>query len=80
YYTDTFVHDYNSSTPNAAAINKTTALQKIADELKISEVANFSILGFLEKNGKRASSANQRLVYANDGNGNLRLAYEYILQ
>lgn len=80
YYTDSFVRDYTSSTPNTAVITKITALQKIADELKNSEIANFSILGFLEKNGKRVSSANQKLVYANDGYGNLRLAYEYILQ
>ena len=58
---------------------KNTALQKIAEDLKNPDIANFTILGYLEKTQKRVTSANQRLVYTNDENGNLRLAYEYIL-
>ncbi|WP_228455395.1 T9SS-dependent M36 family metallopeptidase [Chryseobacterium sp. Tr-659] len=80
YYTDNFVKDYTSSTSGTGAINKNAALQKIAEELKNSDIANFTILGYLEKNkAKAASSANQRLVYVNDETGNLRLAYEYTL-
>jgi hypothetical protein len=79
YYTDNFVKDYTASTSGIAAINKNTALQKIAEDLKNSDIANFTILGYFEKTQKRATSANQRLVYTNDENGNLRLAYEYTL-
>ncbi|WP_246008621.1 T9SS-dependent M36 family metallopeptidase [Chryseobacterium lactis] len=77
YYTDNFVKDYKVATSGNAVINKSDALQKIASELKNSDIANFTIQGFLEKN--KNSSANQRLVYVNDENGNLRLAYEYVL-
>lgn len=79
YYTDNFVKDYGVSTSGTAVINKAAALQKIAEELKNSDIANFTILGYLEKTKERSTSANQRLVYANDDNGNLRLAYEYTL-
>lgn len=79
YYIDNFVKDYTTTTSTTALINKTAALQKIAEELNNPDIANFTILEHLEKNGKAATSANQRLVYANDGNGNLRLAYEYTL-
>jgi extracellular elastinolytic metalloproteinase len=79
YYTDNFVKDYTASTSGTAAINKTFALQKIAEDLKNSDIANFTILEYLEKTQKKATSANQRLVYTNDDNGNLRLAYEYTL-
>lgn len=80
YYTDNFVKDYTASTSGIAAINKNTALQKIAEDLKNPDIANFTILGYLEKTQKRATSANQRLVYTNDESGNLRLAYEYTLR
>ncbi|GEN70200.1 T9SS-dependent M36 family metallopeptidase [Chryseobacterium lathyri] len=79
YYTDNFVKNYAASTSGNATINKHTALQKIAEELKNPDIANFTILEYIEKNNKRATSANQRLVYTNDENGNLRLAYEYTL-
>jgi len=80
YYLDNFVKDYTASTPSNAVINKSTALQKIADELGNTDVSAFPILGFFEKEGKAKNTAKQRLVYANDSNGNLRLAYEYILE
>lgn len=79
YYTDNFVKDYGVSTSGTAVINKAAALQKVAEELKNSDIANFTILGYLEKTKERSTSANQRLVYANDDQGNLRLAYEYTL-
>lgn len=80
YYTDNFIKDYVSATSSVAVINKTTALQKIAEELNNADIAHFTILEYLEKNKKKGTgSANQRLVYANDGNGNLRLVYEYSL-
>lgn len=79
YYTDNFVKDYHTSTSNKAVITKSTALQKIAEELKNSDIADFTILEYLEKSNKQATSANQRLVYTNDASGNLRLAYEYTL-
>ena len=79
YYTDNFVKDYTASTSGTALINKDTALQKIAEDLKNPDIANFTILGYLEKAQKRATSANQRLVYTNDESGDLRLAYEYTL-
>ncbi|WP_228435775.1 T9SS-dependent M36 family metallopeptidase [Chryseobacterium pennipullorum] len=79
YYIDNFVKDYTASTSANALISKRDALQKIAEDLKNTEVANFTILEYLEKNKERATSANQRLVYAHDENGSLRLAYEYTL-
>ena len=79
YYTDNFVKDYSSSTPGTAVISKNAALKKIAEELNNFDIAGFTILGYREKSANRATSANQRLVYANDGKGNLRLAYEYTL-
>lgn len=80
YYTDNFVKDYKESTSNTAAISKSTALQKIADDLNNPDIANLAILGYREKSKERNGYANQRLVYANDESGNLRLAYEYTLQ
>ncbi|MFZ4927715.1 T9SS-dependent M36 family metallopeptidase [Chryseobacterium sp. Mn2064] len=80
YYTDNFVKNYTSSTPGTAVITKSTALKKIAEELKNSDIANFTILGYLEKTKQRSTSANQRLVYTSDEGGNLRLAYEYTLE
>ncbi|PWN66427.1 metalloprotease [Chryseobacterium oncorhynchi] len=77
YYVDNFVKDYSKSTPATAAINKATALQKIAEDLKKPEIANFTILERSEKSENRPGSAKQRLVYTNDANGDLRLAYEY---
>ncbi|MGC5745831.1 hypothetical protein [Chryseobacterium sp. NFX27] len=70
YYTDNFVKDYTASTSQNAVITKHTALQKIAEELKNPDIADFTILEYLEKSNKRATSANQRLVYTNDGSGN----------
>lgn len=78
YYTDNFIKNYDASTSNVAAVSKETALNNIAKELESSEISNFSIQGFFDKSGKRNKSANQRLVYTNDDQGNLRLAYEYI--
>ncbi|MGH1516157.1 T9SS-dependent M36 family metallopeptidase [Chryseobacterium sp. JK1] len=80
YYTDNFVKNYTSSTSGTAVISKSTALQKIAEELKNSDIANFTILEYLQKTKERATSANQRLVYTSDESGNLRLAYEYTLE
>ena len=80
YYTDNFVKNYTQSAPGSAGINKNTALQKIADNLGDSDISNFSILGFFDKDSNTAQFAKQRLVYTDDKNGNLRLAYEYILK
>lgn len=78
YYTDNFIKDYTASTSSNAVINKSAALQKIAEDLNKPEIADFTILERFEKReDKKATSANQRLVYTNDENGNLRLAYEY---
>ncbi|AZA79979.1 T9SS C-terminal target domain-containing protein [Chryseobacterium sp. G0186] len=79
YYTDNFVKDYSKSTSNIAGINKAAALQKIAEDLKKPEIAHFAILEHLEKKGNSSTSANQRMVYTTDTNGDLRLAYEYTL-
>ncbi|WP_179467507.1 T9SS-dependent M36 family metallopeptidase [Chryseobacterium sp. H1D6B] len=80
YYSDNFVKNYNISSPQNAVINKYTALQKIAGELGNTDIADFRILGFLEKSTDKANTANQRLVYINDRSNNLRLAYEYLLK
>ncbi|AZA54195.1 T9SS-dependent M36 family metallopeptidase [Chryseobacterium sp. G0201] len=77
YYTDNFVKNYFVSTPNTAVISETTALQKIAEDLQNQEINNLTILNHSEKSTNKAALAIQRLVYANDGNENLRLAYEY---
>ncbi|WP_345989684.1 T9SS-dependent M36 family metallopeptidase [Chryseobacterium sp. Chry.R1] len=79
YYTDNFVKNYTESTPVSAQITKTAALQKIANELGNTEIADFSILGFFEKSLNNTKSAKQRLVYANTSTGDLRLAYEFIM-
>ncbi|WP_426277253.1 T9SS-dependent M36 family metallopeptidase [Chryseobacterium sp. S-02] len=78
YYTDNFIKNYDASTPNVAAVSKEIALNNIAKELESPEISNFSIVGFFDKSGRRNKSANQRLIYTNDDQGNLRLAYEYI--
>jgi len=75
YYTDNFIKNYDASTPNTAVVSKEVALNNIAKDLESPEISNFSISGFFDKSDK---SANQRLVYTNDDQGNLRLAYEYI--
>lgn len=77
YFVDNFVKNYPASTSNVAVISKDAALKKIADDFKKPEIADYTILERLEKKGNAATSANQRLVYANDEIGNLRLAYEY---
>ncbi|WP_123905668.1 T9SS-dependent M36 family metallopeptidase [Chryseobacterium sp. ERMR1:04] len=79
YYTDNFVKNYSVSTPNTAVISKGTALQKIAEDLQNPEINNFTILERSQKGGNNNATARQRLVYANDGNEKLRLAYEYSL-
>jgi hypothetical protein len=79
YYTDNFVKNYTQSTSGSAQITKSGALGKIADELGNPEISSFSILGFFEKSSNN-KVAKQRLVYANDTNGDLRLAYEYIVR
>ncbi|WP_234047716.1 T9SS-dependent M36 family metallopeptidase [Chryseobacterium paridis] len=79
YYTDNFVKNYGESTSGSAVISKGSALQKIANELGNSEISDFSILGFFEKSANNLKTAKQRLVYANTANGDLRLAYEYIV-
>ncbi|ASK32493.1 metalloprotease [Chryseobacterium sp. T16E-39] len=80
YYTDNFVKNYTESTSSSAQINKTAALQKIANELGNSEISDFTILGFFEKSANNTKAAKQRLVYTSTTNGDLRLAYEYILR
>jgi len=80
YYTDNFVKNYTESASGSAGITKTVALQKIADELGYQDISNLPILGFFENDINNSKSAKQRLVYVNERNGNLRLAYEYTLQ
>ncbi|ASW74200.1 metalloprotease [Chryseobacterium piperi] len=79
YYTDNFVKNYTQSTSNSAQINKAAALQKLASELRNPDIADFKIQGFFEKSTDNKKTAKQRLVYANDAHGDLRLAYEYIV-
>ncbi|SDQ06873.1 Por secretion system C-terminal sorting domain-containing protein [Chryseobacterium soldanellicola] len=80
YYTDNFVKNYGQAASGFAVINKNTALSKIADDLGNQDISNLSILGFFEQDNNNSQSAKQRLVYANDTNGNLRLAYEFTLK
>jgi hypothetical protein len=80
YYTDNFVKNYAQATPGSAVINKSTALQKIAGELGNPAISNLPVLGFFEKETNNSGSAKQRLVYVNEKDGSLRLAYEYILK
>ncbi|WP_261511387.1 T9SS-dependent M36 family metallopeptidase [Chryseobacterium paludis] len=80
YYTDNFVKNYTQSSSSSAQITKSAALEKIAGELGNPEISSFSIQGFFEKSPNNVKTAKQRLVYANDVNGDLRLAYEYIVR
>lgn len=77
YFTDNFIKDYHESTLGNAAISKNTALEKIASDLGKSEISDLPIIKFLENTKNKNYAAKQRLVYANDRNGDLRLAYEY---
>ncbi|WP_419868221.1 T9SS-dependent M36 family metallopeptidase [Chryseobacterium sp. CT-SW4] len=80
YYTDNFVKDYTVSASANAAINKNVALQKIASNLGKEEVAALPVVGFFEKTKNDRKVAKQRLVYVNDNNNQLRLAYEYMVK
>lgn len=77
YFTDNFIKDYHESTSTNATISKNSALDKIADDLGNSEISSLPIIKFLEKTANKNYAAKQRLVYANNKNGDLRLAYEY---
>ena len=66
--------DYTSSVSNTASITKTTALQKIAENLQKEKIQNYPILGYADLNNGPA--AKQRLVYVQD-NGALKLAYQF---
>lgn len=77
YYTDNFVKNYAGSVPSHAGISKQAALQKIADHLGKSEIADLPVINFMEKSQMKMYAAKQRLVYVTDQKGDLRLAYEY---
>ncbi|WP_326984518.1 T9SS-dependent M36 family metallopeptidase [Chryseobacterium sp. MYb264] len=77
YFTDNFVKDYHEATSTHVTISKNSALDKIAEDLGKSEISSLPIIKFLEKSANKNHAAKQRLVYANNGNGDLRLAYEY---
>ncbi|WP_394665381.1 T9SS-dependent M36 family metallopeptidase [uncultured Chryseobacterium sp.] len=76
YYSDTFLKDYTSSVSNTASITKTTALQKIAENLQKEKIQNYPILGYNDADLNNGPAAKQRLVYVQD-NGALKLAYQF---
>lgn len=76
YYTDTFLKDYTSSVSNTASISKTTALQKISENLQKEKIQNYPILGYNDADLNNTPAAKQRLVYVQD-NGALKLAYQF---
>ncbi len=78
YYTDTFLKDYQLATPAIASINKTAALNKIAQNLQKPQIANYPILNFTDADTADGKFSKQRLVYMEDA-GNLKLAYEFSL-
>ena len=76
YYSDTFLKDYTSSVSNTASVTKTTALQKIAENLQKDKIQNYPILGYNDADLNNGPAAKQRLVYVQD-NGALKLAYQF---
>jgi extracellular elastinolytic metalloproteinase len=79
YYTDNFIKDYKSSVSKNASITREVALAKIAADLGKPQILDLSIIAFFEKGTNKLMAAKQRLIYTNDKIGNLKLAYEYLL-
>ncbi|SEM40286.1 Por secretion system C-terminal sorting domain-containing protein [Chryseobacterium taichungense] len=79
YYKDNFIKDYKNSTSTVAAITKDVALHKIAEDLGKPEISDLPIMAFFEKGAYKMTAAKQRFVYTADKTGNLKLAYEYLL-
>lgn len=80
YYTDNFIKDYTTASDKSASINEKLALQKIASDLGNNKVSNLPIIGFFEKSADKLTSAKQRLVYVNNKDKALRLAYEFLIK
>ncbi|UZT97671.1 T9SS-dependent M36 family metallopeptidase [Chryseobacterium fluminis] len=80
YYSDNFIKDYTTSVSKTVGITKKEALQKIASDLGKSEIADLPIISLFQKSSDRMQRAIERLVYTNDKNNKLRLAYEYFMK
>ncbi|WP_232509168.1 T9SS-dependent M36 family metallopeptidase [Chryseobacterium sp. StRB126] len=80
YYTDNFIKDYVTASSKNASISEKIALQNIAADLGNDKIASLPIIGFFEKSENKLLSAKQRLVYIDNKNKDLRLAYEFILK
>ncbi|MGE6396771.1 T9SS-dependent M36 family metallopeptidase [Chryseobacterium scophthalmum] len=79
YFNDNFIKDYTSSVPVNASLNKKEALSKIAVDLGKDEISDLPLLDFFQQGQNKHVAAKQRLVYASDENGNLKLAYEFLV-
>lgn len=79
YYTDNFIKDYAVSDAAKATLEKKQALGKIAEDLQKPEISDMPIMTFFEKGSNKFNVAKQRLVYAPDAAGNLKLAYEFLV-
>lgn len=76
YYTDNFVKDYTSAASAAVLVNKTAALQKIAQNLQKQVLENYPVLSFTDADPLDGKFVKQRLVYTENA-GNLKLAHEF---
>lgn len=77
YYVDDFVKDYTTSVANQVTVSKTSALNKIADDLRKPGINSYPVLEFHDAD-KDIPVAKQRLVYFNDA-GSLKIAYQFSL-
>lgn len=78
YYVDGFLKDYTSSTSNNATISKSTAIQKIAENIGKEEIKSYPVIGYQDAEPQNGHAAKQRLVYVED-HGILKLAYQVTL-
>ncbi|WP_052248413.1 T9SS-dependent M36 family metallopeptidase [Chryseobacterium taiwanense] len=76
YYSDNFLKNYSSVVSNNVSINKTVALQKIAQNLQKQEIESYPILNFFDAEPETGNVAKQRLIYVEDA-GVLKLAYQF---
>ncbi|WP_175620948.1 T9SS-dependent M36 family metallopeptidase [Chryseobacterium schmidteae] len=79
YFNDNFIKDYTSSVPANASLSKNAALSKIATDLGKNEISDLPLLDFFQQGQNKHVAAKQRLVYASDEKGNLKLAYEFLV-
>ncbi|MDY0930603.1 T9SS-dependent M36 family metallopeptidase [Chryseobacterium sp. CFBP8996] len=79
YFNDNFIKNYTSSVPANASLNKKAALSKIAADLGKNEISDLPLLDFFQQGQNKHVAAKQRLVYASDEKGNLKLAYEFLV-